>query len=576
MSRFQLPSPPRNEATSCGSMLQELQDLWDEIGETDLERDRMILQLEQECLNIYRKKVDQARKQKADLHQILAEGEAEVSLVISALGERESLMRLEKPKGSLKEQVAALKPLLEELRRKKEERIREFTDVQLQIVRICAEIAGDAHLESPATFKVDEGDLTIKRLGELKSQLHELQLDKNLRLKKVNALVESIHELCMVMSVELNKTLSEVHSCFSNSRNNHSKSISNDTLARLGGTVHALKQEKLLRLKKLQDLGSTLIELWNLMDTPVDEQKRFDHVTSLISATSDAVTCNGCLALDVIEQVGIEVDRLNVLKASKMKELVLKKQSELEEIYRSVHMDVESATDRQILINFIDSGKADLCELLGGMENRIEKAKEQASSRKEILEKVEKWKIASEEERWLDDYERDQNRYNTGRGVHKNLKRAEKARILVSKIPSMIENLSAKIRAWEQEKGIPFMYDKVRLLDTLEEYAALRQQKEEEKRRSREQKKLQEQQTAEQEALYGTKPSPMRQFPVKKPLGQSSNVNMAVGTPTGRRVSTPLSRHGFASSGKDKKEIGKGNAVIPVNYVALPKDILSP
>lgn len=39
-----------------------------------------------------------------------------------------------------------------------------------------------------------------------------------------------------------------------------------------------------------------------------------------------------------------------------MKELVLKKQSELEEIYRSVHMDVESATDRQILINFIDSG----------------------------------------------------------------------------------------------------------------------------------------------------------------------------------------------------------------------------
>lgn len=40
------------------------------------------------------------------------------------------------------------------------------------------------------------------------------------------------------------------------------------------------------------------------------------------------------------------------------------------------------------------------------MENRIEKAKEQASSRKEILEKVEKWKIASEEERWLDDYER--------------------------------------------------------------------------------------------------------------------------------------------------------------------------
>lgn len=47
------------------------------------------------------------------------------------------------------------------------------------------------------------------------------------------------------------------------------------------------------------------------------------------------------------------------------------------------------------------------------MENRIERAKEQASSRKEILEKVEKWKIASEEERWLDDYERVLQTFNT-------------------------------------------------------------------------------------------------------------------------------------------------------------------
>lgn len=48
--------------------------------------------------------------------------------------------------------------------------------------------------------------------------------------------------------------------------------------------------------------------------------------------------------------------RLNFLKASKMKELVLKKQDELEEIYRGVHMDIESDAERQILIDLIDSG----------------------------------------------------------------------------------------------------------------------------------------------------------------------------------------------------------------------------
>jgi len=106
------------------------------------------------------------------------------------------------------------------------------------------------------------------------------------------------------------------------------------------------------------------------------------------------------------------------------------------------------------------------------MDERIAEAKEHALSRKDILEKVEKWKSTFEEEAWLDEYERvhffsskssficlklkniavlnlscsnscvqhiylfqDQNRYNAGRGAHINLKRAEKARVLVSKIP---------------------------------------------------------------------------------------------------------------------------------------------
>lgn len=50
----------------------------------------MILQLEQECLDIYRRKVDHARKQKTDLCQTLAEAEAEISRLILSLGEQES------------------------------------------------------------------------------------------------------------------------------------------------------------------------------------------------------------------------------------------------------------------------------------------------------------------------------------------------------------------------------------------------------------------------------------------------------------------------------------------------------
>ena len=42
-----------------------------------------------------------------------------------------------------------------------------------------------------------------------------------------------------------------------------------------------------------------------------------------------------------------------------MKELVFKRQNELEEIYRGVHMDVDSEAARQILSNLIDSGSPD-------------------------------------------------------------------------------------------------------------------------------------------------------------------------------------------------------------------------
>jgi protein regulator of cytokinesis 1 len=46
----------------------------------------------------------------------------------------------------------------------------------------------------------------------------------------------------------------------------------------------------------------------------------------------------------------------------------------------------------------------DPAELLGRMEEQVVQAKQEASTRKEILEKMEKWMSACEEEGWLEDY----------------------------------------------------------------------------------------------------------------------------------------------------------------------------
>ena len=100
------------------------------------------------------------------------------------------------------------------------------------------------------------------------------------------------------------------------------------------------------------------------------------------------------------------------------------------------------------------------------MDEKIAIAKQTASNRKDILDKVEKWMSACEEETWLEDYNtvssiiscltgflfpfmysdfmqslfsglqcQDENRYSASRGAHINLKRAERARIMIQKLP---------------------------------------------------------------------------------------------------------------------------------------------
>ncbi|KAG6634669.1 65-kDa microtubule-associated protein 1-like isoform X1 [Carya illinoinensis] len=546
---------------TCGSLLQKLQEIWNEVGESDEERDKMLLQLEQECLDVYKRKVELAAKSRAQLLQALSDAKLELSSLLSALEEKSFVGIPEEASGTIKEQLAAIAPVLEQLWKQKEERVKEFSDVQSQIQKICGEIAGNLNpndqVETPA---VDEADLSLKKLDEYHAQLQELQKEKSERLQKVLEFVSTVHDLCAVLGMDFFSTATEVHPSLNDSTSVQSKSISNDTLSRLAKTVLALKEDKQQRLHKLQQLATQLIDLWNLMDTSLEERRLFDHVTCNISASVDEVTVPGALALDLIEQAEVEVERLDQLKASRMKEIAFKKQAELEEIYAHAHIEIDPEAAREYIMALIDSGDVEPAELLADMDDQIAKAEDEAFSRKDILDKVEKWMSACEEESWLEDYNRDENRYNASRGAHLNLKRAEKARILVNKIPALVDTLVAKTRAWEDDRGISFTYDGVPLLAMLDEYAMLRHEREEEKRRLRDQKKFHEQQST---------PSPARPVGTKKVVGPRTNGG-ANGTPT-RRLSLNAHQNGARSMTKDGKR-DNNRPVAPVNYVAISKD----
>ncbi|KAJ8451524.1 hypothetical protein Cgig2_018158 [Carnegiea gigantea] len=507
MGSLQTPITVRSSAlleNSCGYLLQELQMIWDEVGEDKFERDKVLLDIEQECLEVYRKKVDYANMARSRLHQELAESESEFTHLLLSLGERSVPERPEKKSGTLRQQLDSITPALREMRLRKRERLNQFHVVQGQIQKIKAEIAGLSEYDDSATAViVNENDLSLKKLEEYQAELQKLQNEKSNRLQRVERYASKIYELAALLGMDSSMTITKIHPSL-NELYGIAKNISDDILAKLDDTVKSLQEEKQKRLEKLHHLGKALIDMWNLIDTPEKERQPFFQVTDLLLIPSEEITKPGMLPPSIIEQAETEVKRLDQLKTTKMKELFLRKQFELQEICCKSHMEIPSQSEMENITHLVDSGTIDLVDLLTSMDEQIARAKEEASSRKVIMEKVENWMVACDEERWLEEYNMDENRYSVSRGAHRNLKRAERARITVTKIPvlvnaasfsyeallaALVDMLISLTRAWEEERKKVFLYDEMSLLRMLEEYIALRQEKEEEKQRQRLEKK---------------------------------------------------------------------------------------
>lgn len=567
-------------SNNCNALVKELQQIWAEIGETEADKDRMLLELERECLEIYRRKVVEAGNEKARLHQFISAREAEVAMLMASLGEiyMNSPVQSGKKSKSLKLQLASVTPIAEDLKLKKEERTKQFADINAQIEKITSEISGYGHLASAATsLDLEEQDLSLRKFTEYQSRLRALQKDKSERLQKVMDYVNEVHTLSSVLGLDFGKTVSDDHPSLRESSLEHATNISDSTLEDLDETVLRLKTERKFRYQKLKDIAGSLFELWKLMDTKHEEKVYFSKITSILNLSESEIVQAGALTMEIVEQALAEVERLSNLKASRLKELVLKKRSELEDICRKLHIqpDASSAADKTNAL--IDSGFVDPSEILTNIETQICNAKDEALTRKEIMEKIDRWLSACDEENWLEDYNRDENRYSAGRGAHINLKRAERARIMISKIPAMVENLIRHSLAWEDEKHKQFLYDGVRLVSILEDYKLTRIQKDEEKKRSRDHKKLQTMLLTEKEAMYGSKPSPRRSNSFRTTNGYQAYGNGSV-TPSPRRNSvgcaTPEVQTPRSYSGRQNgyfKEMRRLSTA-PLNFVAIPKE----
>ncbi|GJN33836.1 hypothetical protein PR202_gb22462 [Eleusine coracana subsp. coracana] len=314
---------------------------------------------------------------------------------------------MQKDKGvlPLKEQLAAVVPVLENLKCKKEERIKQFSNIRQQIKKIRFELSEYNDQEDNVSgFETEEHDLSTRKLNNYQAELRALQKDKSERLHKVLEYINEVHSLCGVLGIDFGKTVNEVHPSLHQNGVEQSRNISNSTLEGLASTISNLKAERKSRIYKMRETMESLCQLWKLMDSPEEEKRQFNKVMSILILPEEGITSLGILSEEIIKKMETEVERLTKLKVSRLKEIVMKRRAELEEICQNAHIEPDVSTAPEQTDAMIDSGLIDPSELLANIESQILKVKEESLSRKDIMDRINKWIAACDEEAWLEEY----------------------------------------------------------------------------------------------------------------------------------------------------------------------------
>lgn len=91
------------------------------------------------------------------------------------------IFQTDKRLAPLKAQLAAVTPLIEDLKLKREERMKQFADIKAQIDKINGETSGFIPMAESFVVNsadMDENDLSSKKLNEYQMHLHNLQKEK--------------------------------------------------------------------------------------------------------------------------------------------------------------------------------------------------------------------------------------------------------------------------------------------------------------------------------------------------------------------------------------------------------------
>ncbi|KAI3973255.1 hypothetical protein MKW92_001495 [Papaver armeniacum] len=331
--------------TTCATLLKQLHQIWDEecldiykknvdqagkssahlsqqmqheVGEEDDKHNDMLHQIDQELFGVYEIKVDEA----ANLTKSINNG------TFSELEKTVELLKREE----LQKTSSKLAQTVEFLTKEKMERLRMVQHLAAQLFELWSlmdtspeERSMFDHVACYISATVDEvtlpGALDLAWIEDAKWEVRRLEVkvstkeDPNkehiesarLKFLKAHDSVRAVYDLCSVLGMDFLNITDEVHPGLVMGL--RPDIIDDELLSKLARTVENLKQEKMQRLEKLQELAGQLYDLWNFMDTSPEERSSFQH------SQPEA------LALSCINHAKVEVERLEMMKACKVTEI---------------------------------------------------------------------------------------------------------------------------------------------------------------------------------------------------------------------------------------------------------------
>jgi len=455
---FLPPSQTINESLSALaiSTSKQLEEVWDELGLSPEERADQLTDLLSSFRRLCQEKIESEQLVASNYRDTIVQYKEEIRTTSKALKMEVDESLLKDDSGlTLQDEIMTLEMKLEDLRSIAGVAIKELTQYRDELV--------DNHkalgLKLDETWLDISSDLTRDRILEFRDKVQEVDVSVQHRTSAIIQFLQGCQELIVVLKCDteensldkkimnsLVKGTDGNMTMVSKFESDTCTGIDDAALDTLKQRLSDLHSEKKRRKATLNEMGALIGELWEKLDIPKEEQKKF------------ASSIDG-LGMDTMQKGEKELARLREMKTALTGKFIHDAREKIKSLWEETNTP-QNQRDQFDAIEVEDEDDFDE-PLLIAHEKYVEELTLKQEKMHQIVNLIRKRESILDErmqyEAFLKDPERLKQR---GAAFTQQLIKEEKmARRIKKGLPEYTERLEKRLTEWESEYDVEFIYN---------------------------------------------------------------------------------------------------------------------